>query len=87
MPLRFISSRKLLIGKASTAQATEGGLSPWPLGIENYGMGVVPPAGVSMPCGAMTNQAAFIDAPWVRTIGCWYPQHTLGTSPSPRSSR
>ncbi|WP_339502515.1 SphA family protein [Pseudomonas silesiensis] len=35
----------LLLGSASLVQATEGGVSSWPLGIENYGMGILPPPG------------------------------------------
>ncbi len=40
-----LSAGLLLIGSASLAQATEGGISSWPLGIENYGMGILPPPG------------------------------------------
>lgn len=35
----------LLAGSTSLVQATEGGVSSWPLGIENYGMGILPPPG------------------------------------------
>ncbi len=40
-----LSAGLLLVGSASLAQATEGGISSWPLGIENYGMGILPPPG------------------------------------------
>ena len=39
------SAGLLLLGSASLVQATEGGVSSWPLGIENYGMGILPPPG------------------------------------------
>ena len=35
----------LLAGSTSLVQATEGGVSSWPMGIEIYGMGVLPPPG------------------------------------------
>ena len=35
----------LLAGPTQLAQATEGGLSSWPMGIEIYGMGILPPPG------------------------------------------
>ncbi|VVP32242.1 hypothetical protein PS862_04433 [Pseudomonas fluorescens] len=40
-----LSAALLLAGSASLAQATEGGVSSWPLGIEIYGMGILPPPG------------------------------------------
>lgn len=39
------SAGLFLSGSASLVQATEGGVSSWPMGIENYGMGVLPPPG------------------------------------------
>ncbi|GBL53268.1 transporter [Pseudomonas sp. abacavir_1] len=35
----------LLAGAATSALATEGGTSSWPMGIEIYGMGILPPPG------------------------------------------
>jgi hypothetical protein len=46
--LKNLAAASLLVataGTVSTASATEGGLSSWPMGIEIYGMGILPPAG------------------------------------------
>ena len=40
-----LSAGLLLAGSTSLAQATEGGVSSWPMGIEIYGMGILPPPG------------------------------------------
>ncbi|WP_374443217.1 SphA family protein [Pseudomonas panipatensis] len=40
-----LGSGLLLACSASQALATEGGLSSWPMGIEIYGMGILPPPG------------------------------------------
>ncbi|MEG1814931.1 MAG: hypothetical protein RR222_22745, partial [Pseudomonas sp.] len=43
-PLHLATSL-LLATSAWHAQATEGGISSWPMGIEIYGMGILPPPG------------------------------------------
>ncbi|MNZ47050.1 hypothetical protein D3C78_647530 [compost metagenome] len=40
-----LTSGLLLCGSYSQSHATEGGVSSWPMGIEIYGMGVLPPPG------------------------------------------
>ncbi|WP_065761946.1 SphA family protein [Pseudomonas defluvii] len=40
-----LTAALLLASTASQVQATEGGISSWPMGIENYGMGILPPPG------------------------------------------
>ena len=40
-----LSAGLLLADSTSLVQATEGGVSSWPMGIEIYGMGVLPPPG------------------------------------------
>ncbi|MCP8467113.1 transporter [Pseudomonas sp. ZM23] len=45
-PALRLSCALLLGGALPFAQATEGGGSSWPMGIENYLMGVVPPPGI-----------------------------------------
>ncbi len=40
-----LTAGALLAGSASLVGATEGGVSSWPMGIEIYGMGILPPPG------------------------------------------
>ncbi|MDH4870993.1 transporter [Pseudomonas sp. BN515] len=44
-PVIACTTSLLLAGTSQLAQATEGGLSSWPMGIEIYGMGILPPPG------------------------------------------
>ncbi|MCY1275018.1 hypothetical protein D3C84_369600 [compost metagenome] len=44
-PVLACTTSLLLSGALPLAQATEGGLSSWPMGIEIYGMGILPPPG------------------------------------------
>ncbi|MCO6056785.1 transporter [Pseudomonas sp. MOB-449] len=44
-PVLACTTSLLLAGTTQLAQATEGGLSSWPMGIEIYGMGILPPPG------------------------------------------
>jgi len=41
----LLTAALLLAGSASLAKAAEGGVSSWPMGIEIYGMGILPPPG------------------------------------------
>ncbi|MGE8417186.1 SphA family protein, partial [Pseudomonas sp.] len=42
---QHLTAGLLLATSALHAHATEGGISSWPLGIELYGMGILPPPG------------------------------------------
>src|SRR5690606_31150197 len=43
--LTTLATAALVATAANTSHASEGGVSSWPMGIEIYGMGVLPPAG------------------------------------------